>query len=73
MLRVAAAVAVVFGLGTGAMTVLGVWLGGAAEAASLGLVGAGLVGASHFLGGRRAGAARTSQVPRNSLEQTRAA
>jgi hypothetical protein len=60
MLRVAAAAVVVFGLGAGAMSVLGVWLGGAAEAASLGLVGAGLVGAGHFLGGPPRRRARVS-------------
>lgn len=52
MMRVTAAVAVVFAVGAGAMTVLGAWLGGSAEAASLGLVGAGLVGTSYVVGGR---------------------
>jgi hypothetical protein len=72
MLRVTAAVAVVFAFGAGAMTVLGGWLGGSAEAASLGLVGAGLVGASYFLGGR-IGTERAPQPSRRPIQQTRTA
>ena len=52
MMRITGAVALVFALGAGAMTMLGAWLGGSAEAAALGLVGAGLVGTSYMLGGR---------------------
>jgi hypothetical protein len=72
MLRVTVAMAVAFAFGAGAMTVLGGWLGGSAEGASLGLVGAGLVGASYFLGGR-VGAVRAPQTSRRPLEQTRTA
>jgi hypothetical protein len=71
MLKVTAAVAAVFALGAGAMTVLGAWLGGSAEAASLGLVGAGLVGTSYFLGGRFG--VRNASSERRTLQQTRAA
>lgn len=52
MARLTAAVAVVFAVGAGAMTVMGTMLGGAAEAVALGLVGAGLVGTSYVMGGR---------------------
>lgn len=47
--KVAGAVAVVFMVGAGAVTMLGSVLGGVAEAAALGVVGAGLVGAGHLV------------------------
>ncbi|MBX5483731.1 MAG: hypothetical protein IRZ16_18055 [Myxococcaceae bacterium] len=52
MTKMAAAVAVVFAAGAGVMSLFGSLLGGAAEAAALGLVGAGLVGSSWVLGDR---------------------
>lgn len=53
MAKLVAAVAVVFAVGAGAMTVLGGFMGAAAEAAALGLVGAGLVGTGHALAGSK--------------------
>ena len=72
MMRITGAVAVVFAVGAGAMTVLGAWLGGSAEAASLGLVGAGLVATSYVMGGRVV-SPRTSGVASRPLEESRAA
>jgi hypothetical protein len=72
MFRVTAAVGMVFALGAGMMAVLGAWLGGSAEAASLGLVGGGLVGTSYLLGGR-VGAMPAADGRRRTLQQTRTA
>ena len=69
MFRVTATVGTVFALGAAVMAVLGAWLGGSAEAASLGLVGGGLVGTSYLLGGR-VGAV---SARRRTLEQSRTA
>jgi hypothetical protein len=72
MFRVTATVGMVFAIGAGVTAVLGAWLGGSAEAASVGLVGGGLVGTSYLLGGR-GGAVQAPQPPRRTLEQTRTA
>lgn len=72
MFRVTATVGMVFALGAGVMAVLGAWLGGSAEAASLGLVGGGLVGTSYLLGGRM-GAVHEPGERRRTLQQTRTA
>ncbi len=52
MLKVAAAAAVVLGVTGGAISVFGTALGVGAEAAALGLSGAGLWAASYGLGGK---------------------
>ena len=72
MKTAAASVAAVFALGAGAMAVLGGVLGASAEAASLGLVGAGLVGSSYLLGGKL-GARAGREGAQRPVEQTRAA
>lgn len=66
MFRATAAMAMAFALGAGVMAILGAWLGGSAEAASLGLVGGGLVGTSYFVGGRIASVPATE---RRSLQR----
>jgi hypothetical protein len=72
MFRVTATVGMVFALGAGVMAVLGAWLGGSAEAASLGLVGGGLVGTSYLLGGR-VGAMPEPAERQRPLQETRTA
>lgn len=52
MTKMAAAVAVVFAVGAGAMSMFGAVLGGTVEAAALGLVGTGLVASSYILGNK---------------------
>ena len=69
MFRVTATVGMVFALGAGVMAVLGAWLGGSAEAASLGVVGGGLVGTSYLLGGRVGAAQAPSEERRRGLQQ----
>lgn len=72
MKKVAVAVAVSFSIGAGAMVLLGTILGSAAEAASVGLAGAGLVGTSYLLGGRLGQRSASSRVDR-PVGETRAA
>lgn len=71
MVKVAGTVAVVFAVGAGAVTMFGSVLGGVAEAATLGMIGAGLVAAGHLVSSK-VGANRhaTGGVPGRQVSET---
>jgi hypothetical protein len=64
MSKALGAMVVVFSLGGLSMTLLSGVLGGFAECAALGLVGAGLTGASWWLGGKMKQPEVTAETPR---------